>query len=202
MIVYAINNRINGKVYIGQTICPVSKRWREHQLAAKKGHLFPLYKAMRKYGLNAFECIEVGNAENSEHLNDMEKAIIDLFDATNRAKGYNLTTGGKGHACKHSLITRKKLSLSRIGRKFGHHSEETRRKMSLALLGNKRALGNKNSLGRHWSEEDRKRMSEQRRGENNGNFGRKHSEETKQKCREAALKQAQERRASRGETYV
>lgn len=42
----------------------------------------------------------------------------------------------------HSEETKKKMSLSRIGKK---QSEETRRKISIALLGNKRTLGRKAS---------------------------------------------------------
>jgi group I intron endonuclease len=200
MIVYVLDNKVNGKVYVGQTIHPLSIRWSQHKHNAFIRKLnYPLYTAIRKYGPDAFDVIEIGQAEDQNHLDEMEKAVIDIFNSMDRTKGYNLTAGGQGVRAKPSIETRLKMGRSRKGKK---HSEETRKKMSLALLGNKRGTGNKGSRGWHWSEEDRKRMSEQRRGEKNGNFGRKHSEETKQKCREAALKQAQNRRVSVGEQHA
>jgi len=51
------------------------------------------------------------------------------------------------------------MRLVNSGRWLGkHHSVETKAKMSQALLGNKRALGNKNSLGHHHSEETKAKM--------------------------------------------
>jgi predicted GIY-YIG superfamily endonuclease len=36
-LIYKITNQINGKIYIGQTISTLSKRWREHCFDANNG---------------------------------------------------------------------------------------------------------------------------------------------------------------------
>ena len=54
------------------------------------------------------------------------------------------------------------------GNTIGTHNEETRRKISEA---------NKGRKGHKWTEEEKERISEQTRGENNPFFGRHHSEE-------------------------
>ena len=36
-LIYKITNQINGKIYIGQTIGTLSKRWREHCFEASNG---------------------------------------------------------------------------------------------------------------------------------------------------------------------
>lgn len=67
------------------------------------------------------------------------------------------------------------LSLHKNGNKVWvgrHHSEETRRKLSEAKK------GNKNHLGKHHSEESKRKMSEVKRGKH-------HSDETKRKMSEA-----------------
>ena len=45
MIIYKITNKINGKVYIGQTVNSLQQRWREHRNARDK-NLF--HNAIRK----------------------------------------------------------------------------------------------------------------------------------------------------------
>ena len=59
-------------------------------------------------------------------------------------------------------------------------SEEQRKKMSEAHRGE-----NNPWYGKHLSEEHRRKMSEARRGKNNPNYGKHHSEETRRKISEA-----------------
>lgn len=47
MIIYKITNTINGKIYIGQTICSLSKRWYEHCWHAGKDDLY-LHRAYKE----------------------------------------------------------------------------------------------------------------------------------------------------------
>lgn len=55
MIIYKITNKINGKVYIGQTTDSLSRRKSGHIQAATSGSKSKLYSAMRKYGVENFE---------------------------------------------------------------------------------------------------------------------------------------------------
>lgn len=91
--IYLHRNKINNKVYIGQTIQPVENRWKNGE-GYKSCHYF--YNAILKYGWDNFEHIILEQNENwtQEELNEKEKAYIILFDSTNPQKGYNITSGG------------------------------------------------------------------------------------------------------------
>lgn len=92
--IYKIENLINAKKYIGQSIC-ISDRWKQHKAdgfnAKSECYERPLYRAFRKYGLKnfSFEIIELCN---SEELNEREIYWIKFYDSFN--SGYNLTPGG------------------------------------------------------------------------------------------------------------
>jgi hypothetical protein len=61
-------------------------------------------------------------------------------------------------------------------------TKEHRQKISKAQIGNKRAVGNKNNLGRKFSKETRLKMSKARMGNKNA-LGLRHSEEFKQRIK-------------------
>lgn len=89
--IYKITNRINGKIYIGQSI-NIKFRWKQHEQEAKgERRNSLLYQAMRKYGLEnfSFEVIEECSQEN---LNEREVYWIDYYNSFN--EGYNMTPGG------------------------------------------------------------------------------------------------------------
>lgn len=97
MYVYKITNKVNGMLYIGITICSLAKRWREHKCAAKAGLDTPLYNAMRKYGLDAFEMVLMHEGKTRSEIEAVEKQLIAEYGTYVRVgKGYNLTLGGEG----------------------------------------------------------------------------------------------------------
>ena len=49
-VVYLITNTVNGKVYVGQTINGLSKRWKGHKNDVRKGSQNPLHRAIRCTG--------------------------------------------------------------------------------------------------------------------------------------------------------
>lgn len=98
--VYKIENQINHKVYIGQSI-DIHKRWYEHKSAAFNPNE-PRYEAqisyaLRKYGLEnfKFEVVTTLTPElySREALNELEKYYIALYDSFRY--GYNATPGGE-----------------------------------------------------------------------------------------------------------
>ena len=96
--IYKIENLINGKVYIGQSI-NIKERWNEHKLInsraskdALKKQKYPLYLAFQKYGLENFS-FEVLEECPREQLNEKEKYYIDLYSSYDY--GYNSTRGNK-----------------------------------------------------------------------------------------------------------
>ena len=66
--IYKITNKINNKVYIGQTINSLEKRFKQHLSEAKQGKNCRLHSAIRKYGIDAFVIEPIEKVEN-EFLN-------------------------------------------------------------------------------------------------------------------------------------
>lgn len=98
-VIYKITNLINNKIYIGQTT-NVKERFRHHKQAPfRKGsrdYNKPLYRAIRKYGLDnfSFEIIDK-SATSIDELNAKEINYIKLFDSIiDSGHGYNLESGG------------------------------------------------------------------------------------------------------------
>lgn len=113
MVIYKITNKINKKIYIGQTVRPLKRRWSEHcKSAFKKDGNSTLYRAMNKYGIENFKITIISTCENMEQMNHREKYYIKLFN-TLSPNGYNLMSGGKsgGFASKEVVETNRKNSI-------------------------------------------------------------------------------------------
>ena len=93
--IYKIINKINSKVYIGQTCRDLQTRWREHKSKANCEHNNHLYNAMTKYGVENF-VIELIEEVQTDFLDEKEIYWIAFYDSNNPKKGYNLTIGGQG----------------------------------------------------------------------------------------------------------
>lgn len=95
--IYKIENLIDGKVYIGQSV-NISNRWKSHKSYTRKTikecpeSNKPLYNSMRKYGIENFS-FEVIEPCSPEELDDKEVYWIKYYDSFNN--GYNLTQGGQ-----------------------------------------------------------------------------------------------------------
>ena len=121
--IYKIENKVNGHVYIGQSI-NIRERWFEHRgdLRNNKHINSHLQNAWNKYGENNFvhKIIEMCEVYD---LDDREKYWISFYDSANKHKGYNISPGGQGsHGT--SDETRAKLSASGKGRTFTKERNE------------------------------------------------------------------------------
>lgn len=87
--IYKVTNKVNGKVYIGQSV-DIGRRWRTH-MTAKDDIYF--HKAIQKYGVENFEW-EVIEQCKKKDLDEREIYWIEYYDSFN--KGYNCTKGGDG----------------------------------------------------------------------------------------------------------
>lgn len=93
--IYKITNKINGKVYIGQTVRSVEQRWKDHKAAWHGNrHCQALYDAFDKYGIENFKIEEIEQCKETE-LNAKEQFWIQHYDSFN--SGYNITLGGDGN---------------------------------------------------------------------------------------------------------
>lgn len=153
--IYCIENIINGKKYIGQSI-NIFSRWKQHINKAKSGTNTALYNAIRKYGKDNFK-FYILKKYNKNELSDLEIMYIKKYN-TKAPRGYNMTDGGEGtvgvrmygkenpmFGLTHSDKTKELIRQKAIGRNV---SEETRQKLS------------KTSKGRKHSEQFKQKMSE------------------------------------------
>lgn len=92
MVIYKITNKLNGKVYIGQTQRPLESRIREHKQSADLGQGYYIHSAIRKYGWENFEVETIAQTNDIEILNELEQFFIHRYNSD--VDGYNLAPGG------------------------------------------------------------------------------------------------------------
>ena len=95
--IYKIENKVNGKVYIGQSI-DIEKRWKEHIscLNNRTHHNDYFQKSWNKYGADNFTFSIIEECKLSE-LDKKEIYWINYYESYIRDNGYNLTLGGEGN---------------------------------------------------------------------------------------------------------
>lgn len=91
--IYKFTNKINGKIYIGQSV-NISKRKQEHITNSSPYSYFD--SVLKKVGVDKFH-FEIIEECPKEKLNEREKYWIQFYNCCvldNRNGGYNLTRGG------------------------------------------------------------------------------------------------------------
>ena len=152
--IYMIQNKINNKMYIGQTV-NIKERWKDHRAELRGGYHSNkhLQRSWDKYGEESFEFSILLECEESQ-LNTFEEYYIFELMTYDPWVGYNKTYGGDG--CRCTEETRKKMSEANKGENhpfYGkHHTEETKIKLSEA------------NKGKHHTEETKKKLSEANKG--------------------------------------
>lgn len=111
-IIYKITNKINGKVYIGQTTKSLEKRWVEHKYT-NPTRKYLLHKSMDKHGRDNFEIQQLAEAFTSEELDFLEIKYIKEFNSIS-PNGYNLELGGNKYK-KLSIEMKEKIRDSNSG---------------------------------------------------------------------------------------
>ena len=158
--IYLIENKINGKRYIGQS-WDIERRWNEHRNGKHKYHI---ESAIKKYGVQNFEfrvlCDLKEDEQNQQRLDDLEIAYIDILGTIDPKLGYNKTEGGSSG--KRSLETREKMSKNNA-----MHNKANRDKISIA------------SKGKAKTQEMRKKLSEAKKGRPSPMKGKTFSEEAR-----------------------
>lgn len=188
--IYKITSPSN-KIYIGQST-DVKKRWSDYNSLCCK-YQPRLYNSLKKHGVekHSFEIIEECDFFL---LNERERYWQEYYNVIGK-NGLNCRlTKINDKSGFMSVESRIKMSVSQTGKK---HSEETKRKISDAGKGRKMSkesiLKSVNSRkGFKHSKETKDKMSSYFKGlfkgEKNPFYGRKHTEEAKEKMRQKKIK--------------
>ncbi len=114
MVIYKITNRLNGKLYVGQTRQPIEKRFLQHFYAQT-----PLGQAMRQCGIENFTIEIIERCETQEQLNEREIFWIRVLNSK-QPYGYNIREGGGGYQkkfiCDFKANNSDKVKLIRLAR--------------------------------------------------------------------------------------
>jgi len=130
--IYLVRNRINGKIYVGQTVTTVSKRWDKHKFKSRLTNKTKSYfhDAIAKHGEDNFDVVELHRAYSEDELNEMEIRAIWACGSLDRKVGYNLKRGGEGGPIPEE--TKKKIGRANRGRKYTEEQKANRGTLSKA----------------------------------------------------------------------
>lgn len=150
--VYEHKNKINGKIYIGQTsFLNVQRRWGKDGSLYKHSPYF--YSAIQKYGWDNFEHIILESNLTAEEAEEAEKYYISLYHSNDMNYGYNLTSGGEKQK-QFSQQTIQKMREKKLGKPL---SEEHKKNISKANIG-----ANNPNYGKHLSEETKQKIRDKK----------------------------------------
>jgi group I intron endonuclease len=95
MVIYKIKNKINGKIYIGQTVQDLNKRVGSHLKESRLNKTDrPFLNAIKKYGIENFEWEIIDEAKTLDELDEKEIYWIDNYNSL-VPNGYNVLGGGQ-----------------------------------------------------------------------------------------------------------
>lgn len=191
--IYKIQNAVDGRMYIGQSVNPAQRAKRHFW---KNNKCVKLGNAVQFYGRTAFVFSVLCWCKDKAEANEVEALLIDLADT--RTNGYNITPGGYGTGAgqdnpffgkRHSESLKARFSADRRGMPM---AESTRQKIAEANRSRTMTEVTKDKLrarpkselcstrtaeanrARVWTPEAREKLAAQNRG-------KKMSEETRLK---------------------
>ena len=118
MIIYKATNKINNKIYVGQTINTLEYRRTQHERSINyKGTRNTAFsKALKKYGIDNFMWEVIDRADNLDQLNQKEEYWISKLNCLiDNGRGYNIKRGGSNY--KHHPTTKVKIGKAQEGSK-------------------------------------------------------------------------------------
>lgn len=88
--VYRITRKATGESYVGVTCMRLCHRWHKHTSEARLGRDLKLYRAMREYGIGAFEMVPIRDVPSAERWTAEREEIA---RAGTVERGYNELPG-------------------------------------------------------------------------------------------------------------
>ncbi len=131
-VIYCHTNRQTQKSYIGYTKHTIRKRWKYgHVVSSKMDVQFVFSRAIRKYGTEVWDHVELETHEDLANAKEAEIFYIAYFQ-TLVPNGYNMTKGGEGiNGLRHSEETLQKIRTARAKQTI---TKEHRQHISEGLL--------------------------------------------------------------------
>lgn len=129
--IYRITNKLNGKVYVGQTKQEVRERWYQHK--SPNSRCPKLRNAIQKYGVENFS-LDIICICFDDDLCRFEIEYIKKYDSYEN--GYNATLGGES-ATAWSEEMRKAMSEKMTGRKLSPEHAAKNRGVTAPMYGRK-----------------------------------------------------------------
>lgn len=116
MLIYKAKNKLNGKVYIGQTKGSLENRKRQHLNSPNHSYATCTHfvRAIAKYGKSAFEWEVLATTESADMLDQLETMYIAEYQSTDPNKGYNLLSGGSS-GYTHADVTKERIGNAQRG---------------------------------------------------------------------------------------
>ena len=174
--IYMCRCTVNNQCYIGQSR-DIKFRIQQHRSALKCQKHWNAYlqNCYNKYGKEAFEWTVLEYCD-PEQLNEREIYYISKLNTFEN--GFNLTEGGTFNRV-YKRSEKFKQDLSKILKETWSHSPERRKAQSVRMKINSPMRGKTGPLNPAWGKDHS--------GIHNGMFGKNHSEESKEKNRQAHL---------------
>lgn len=118
-VIYVIENKVNGKKYVGQTVQGIKKRWSQHITSSRSKPSGAVHHAIRKYGEENFTIKKVDHSHSQSEL-DVKESLWIKKTKSMAPNGYNLTEGGYGSSgYTHTEKAKRAMSEKRSGDKNG-----------------------------------------------------------------------------------
>lgn len=133
--IYCITNKLNGKRYVGKTKYSIESRFDQHAKASNKINTY-IHNAILKYGRENFT-VELIAQVDDEDWKYWEKYYIKKYHSHFTEGGYNITYGGDSNPMDVPEIRalqkkrcQEKPYLAKASWLGKHHSEESKKRMS------------------------------------------------------------------------
>jgi group I intron endonuclease len=179
MIIYKVENKISGKVYIGQTIHTLETRKNTHLKMVEVGKS-KFYKALKSYGVDNFDWVVIDTATTKDELNQKEIHYIREYNSIEN--GYNMVDGGTGGYNKYAVIANK---LKRKGKTFEEIYSTTEIITKIKSNLSNRMVEHNKTYGFDKIDKEKQREIARKGAYKLVEMGYTHSEETKKKISEA-----------------
>lgn len=171
--IYILRNKVNDKIYIGQTWNVMEDRMGKD--GGKYSNSAYLYNAIQKHGVENFYYEMLAECTTQEEADKLESEYIIKYNSKNGEIGYNLKDGGRGG--KHSEETKAKISKT-LKMKAEQWTPEERAKRTEAISG----WWEGKQRGPHteeWKDANSKFMIERHKTQGHPMQGKHHTEEVK-----------------------